>query len=320
MKLLAALVFLACALPATAGWKWDPDEGFVQDPAVAEPASPESADDLAAAGMFGRAGARYAVLAEAAGADTAVRKLAWLRCGDARILDRNWQGAIDAYDAFAVLAETHAERLRAIRFQVEACIMGVRRGAGFDFFGIIRGSQWAAKRGRELLTRFPYEDWSANARLRFAIALLDSGQFEEAVVEYEFLLNDFPDSPFTPTARYRKAEAHLSQFDGMDYDPQPLEDARREFRRYLDDYPAGDKAELAKARLGDVDELQAEKDWHTYEHYRHLRRWRAARTYLREIVRKFPRTTWAEKAREELPGVEEKVLRLPAQARDKGAK
>ncbi|MCC6742023.1 MAG: outer membrane protein assembly factor BamD [Planctomycetia bacterium] len=320
MRQLAALVFLALALPAAAGWRWDPDEGFVQDRSVAEPASPESADELAAAGMFGQAGARYAVLAEAAGPDIAVRKLAWLRCGDARILARDWQGAIDAYDAFAALAETHPERLRAVRFQVESCIMGVRLGAGFDFFGIIRGAQWAAKRGRELLTKFPYEDWSANARLRFAIALLDSGQFEEAVVEYEFLLNDFPDSPFTPTARYRKAEAHLSQFGGVGYDPQPLEDARREFRRYLDDYPSGDKVDLAKARLGDVDELQAELDWQSYEHYRHLRRWRAARTYLREIVRKFPRTTWAERAREELPGVEEKVKRLPAQAREKGAR
>ncbi len=308
------------ALPASAGWKWDIDEGFVQDPAVAEPSSPESADDLAAAGEFGRAAARYAVLAEAAGDDLPVKRLAWLKCADARILNRAWSDAIDAYEKFSALAETSAERLRAVRFQVEACILGVRRGADFDFFGIIRGSQWAAKRGRELLTKYPYEDWSASARLRFAVALLDADKFDEAVVEYEFLLNDFPNSAWTPTARFRKAEAHLSQFAGMAYDPQPLDDARREFRRYLDDYPDGDKTEQARARLGDLDELQAERDWKNYEYYVHLRRWRPSLTYLKEIVRRFPATTWAAKAREEIPDLERKVRNLEPQEREKAPK
>lgn len=319
-RLAAALLFALLALPASAGWRWDLNEGFVQDPAVAVPPSPGTADDLAAAGEFGRAAARYAALAEAAGDDIPVRRLAWLKCADARVQDGAWEAAIEAYDRFAVLAETSGERLRAVRFQVEACIIGVAKGADFDFFGIIRGSQWAAKRGRELLTKYPYEDWSASARLRFAVALLDADKFEEAVIEYEFLLNDFPDSPWTPTARFRKAEAHLSQFAGMPYDPQPLDDAKREFRRYLDDYPNGDKTEQAQARLGDVDELQAERDWNTFKYYRHLRRWRPALTYLKEIVRRFPGTSWAAKAREEIPEYEKRVGKLEPQDREKAPK
>ncbi|MEK7470318.1 MAG: outer membrane protein assembly factor BamD [Planctomycetota bacterium] len=321
MKRLAyAALALSLALPASAGWKWDADEGFVEDQAVTAPESPQTADELAAAGEFSRAAARYRMLAEAAADDTAVRRLAWLRCGDALVLIKDWLPAIEAYDKFIALAETHAERLRAIRFQVEACIMGVRKGIGFDFFGLVRGSQWAAKRGRELLTAYPYEDWSASARLRFAAALLEADKYEESVIEYEFLLTDFPDSPWTPTARFRKGEAHLSQFGGMPYDPQPLADSRREFRRYLDDYPEGDKTEEAKARLGDLDELQAEKDWLTYKHYAHLRRWRSSLYYLKEIAGRFPRTSWAEKAREEIPSMEEKVKKLKPQEREMDAK
>jgi outer membrane assembly lipoprotein YfiO len=315
-RALLAAAALALSLPAFAGWKWDADEGFVEDPAVAAPDSPSTADELATAGLFHRAGARYALLAEAAGGDTAVRRLAWLKCGDARLLVQEWANAYDAYDQFILLVESQAERLRAVRFQVEACIMGVEKGAGFDFFGLVRGSMWASKKGRELLTAHPYENWSASARLRFAGALLAADRFDEAIIEYEFLLNDFPDSAWTPTSRYRKAEAHLSQFAGMAYDPQPLEEARREFRRYLDDYPNGDKRDQAKARLGDLDELEAEKDWRTYEQYHHSRRWRSARLYLKEIIRKYPATKWAQEAKEALPAMEEKVAGLPPQDRD----
>ncbi|KAF0243327.1 MAG: hypothetical protein FD180_3466 [Planctomycetota bacterium] len=319
-RLVLAALALSVAVPASAGWRWDPDEGFLEDPAVKAPESPSTADELAAAGQFARAAARYQMIAEAATDDPGVRRLAWLRCGDARILVQSWSPALEAYDKFLELAETQAERLRVTRFQVEACIMGVRKGMGFDFFGLVRGSQWAAKKGRELLTGFPYEDWSASARLRFAAALLEADRYEECVIEYEFLLSDFPDSPWTPTARFRKGEAHLSQFGGMPYDPQPLADSRREFRRYLDDYPEGDLTEQAKARLGDLDELQAEKDWMTYEQYAHLRRWRPALYYLKEIVARFPRTKWAGKAREELPGMEEKVKKLKPQERGKETK
>ncbi|MCE9581376.1 MAG: outer membrane protein assembly factor BamD [Planctomycetes bacterium] len=315
---LTILAMLVLSLPVFAGWKWDADEGFVEDPAVAAPGSPSTAEEYAAAGQFGRAAARYRMLAEAAGDDTAVKRVAWLKCGDARILIQNWADAYDAYENYLTLVETHAERMRGARFQVEACIMGVEQGAGFDFFGLVRGSQWAAKKGRELLTIYAYEDWSASARLRFAGSLLAADRFEESIIEYEFLLNDFPDSPWTPTARFRKAEAHLSQFGGMPYDPQPLDEARREFRRYLDDYPKGDKRDQAKARLEDLDALQAEKDWNTYKHYRHVRKWRSARLYLKEIVRKYPGTKWAEDAKEELPGLEKRISGMEPQDREKG--
>src|SRR6185503_16879696 len=179
--------------------------------------------------------------------------------------------------------------------------------------GMIRGAQWAAKHGRELLTAYAYEDWSASARLRFAGALVEAERYDEGIIEYEFLLTDFPDSPWTPTSRFKKGEAHLAQFGGIAYDRQPLSDARREFRRYLDDYPDGDRTSEAKLRIKDLDELEAERDYVTYEQYKHVRKWRSARLYLKEILRKFPESSWAEKAREALPEMEERVAKLPPQ-------
>ena len=66
--------------------------------------------------------------------------------------------------------------------------------------------------------------------------------------------------------------------------------------------------------------MQAQKDWLTFEHYAHLRRWRSSRYYLKEIIRRFPATSWADKARKELPEYEEKVKKLKPQDREKDAK
>jgi len=310
-------LFLLLSVPALAGWRWSPSDGWVEDAAVVAKDSPGTADELAAAGEFTAAARRYMALSEAAGSDIPVRKLALLRGGDAWLAAGSWAEAYDAYEEYSLLAAEHAERLRGKRFQIEACIVGVTEGAVWDWFGALRGSRWASKKGKELLSVFAYEDFSASARLRFAGALLAADHAEEAIIEFDWLLTDYPDSAWTPTARYRKGESHLSQFGGLNYDGEPLIDARREFQRYLDDYPRGDKVPEAKKRLSDLDELQAEKDWRTYKQYRHLHKWRAARLYLRDIIRKYPDTSWAAEAREALPGVEEECADLPLQDRER---
>src|SRR5947207_13954193 len=98
--------FALAVLPAFAGWKWNADEGFVEDPAVVEPESPSTADEYAAAGQFRRAAAMYASLVDLT-ADPVVKRVLWLRCGDARLLKQDWGPAFDAYENFLALSETH---------------------------------------------------------------------------------------------------------------------------------------------------------------------------------------------------------------------
>jgi len=315
MARLSLLLTLLAALPAAAGWTWSAEDGYVEDLMTPTPADPRTADEYAAAGAFGTAAQRFRVIATAAKDDPEVLRVALLKMSDAWLAGRFWYEAWAGYEICATYAETHAERRRARRFQVDALILGVEEGASFDWFGTVRGSRWAENQVKDLLNAYAYEDWSVSARLRLAQALLAADRYDHAVLEYEWLLTDYPDSPFAPTARYRKGEALLSQYQGKSYDGEPLENARREFRRYLDENPEGDRVDAARARLKDTDELGAERDWTAYEHYRHLKRWRSAHFYLRQVLKRYPGTEFAARAAEELAGVEDEVRALPEQKR-----
>lgn len=311
--LLVAFAALAAALPARAGWAWSFENGWTENAAVPAPANPSTPSEYAAAGQFSRAARGFA---ERKGLSVLEAKVSLLQKADAHLLAGEWLSSFDDYEAYFALAATHAERARARRFQADAAILGVRKGSSLDWLGV-RGTGWGEKKAAEILDAYGYEEWSTPARIRLGQALLEADRPEKAIPQFEWVLTEQRQSVWAPRARYFLAMSWIAMHTGTVYDSAPLQQARRNLQAYLDDYPNSDDIESVKDRMRDLDEKQAEKDFLTAEHYRGRSRWRSARVYYKEVLRLYPLTTWADKAREVLPEIEEEVARLPRQDREK---
>lgn len=77
--------------------------------------------------------------------------------------------------------------------------------------------------------------------------LKDSKYFDQAVKTYDFLEDQYPNSPYCPDALFTSAEIHLNDLD----DPKTAQEI---FKDFLKRYPHSNKARNARARLDDLRE------------------------------------------------------------------
>lgn len=126
------------------------------------------------------------------------------------------------------------------------------------------------------------------------------GDYDIAEQEYAELHRRFPNRRETATARQQEAVSALALFRGTEYDMDPLRTAAtrlREFAGLHPDEAAAINADVVMQRLA---WNFARRDYETAEFYRRLGDIRPSIRYYRSVVRRFPRTPWAEFATRQL--------------------
>ena len=172
-------------------------------------------------------------------------------------------------------------------------------GVGIEPFGL--GLFADRQRGIDLLVRlaevFPNSPEAEAALYAIGESHLISDEPALAQGAFDDLCARAPDSPWTEPAAYQRAEALLRLGRGVDYDRGPIEQARWHLQMYVARFPGGANRAHAEARLGEIAELLAEKDWRTAGWYARHGDAGASRIYLASIVREYPTTTYATRAR-----------------------
>jgi tol-pal system protein YbgF len=93
----------------------------------------------------------------------------------------------------------------------------------------------------EFLRLYPEAGLAANAHFWIGESYYDQKQYEQAILEYDKVVQKFPKSEKVPSALLKQAFA----FDAMS-DPA---DARILLRKILREYPSSDQASIAKKKL-----------------------------------------------------------------------
>jgi len=127
---------------------------------------------------------------------------------------------------------------------------------------------------------------------------MDSYSFEDAVMNFDMILLDYPQSEWTHEARFLRGLSHLEINRGPPYDRTSLLRARRDFTEYIriiersealrTEY--ADRVETAKARLAETNERLARKNLLIADFYRSQDRFRAERLYLESAEKRYPET------------------------------
>jgi len=126
------------------------------------------------------------------------------------------------------------------------------------------------------------------------------GEYAEAADAYDYYVEVFPKTERTPYAMLQAARSMRASFRGIKYDETPLIDAEERYRQFARQYPAQAKKENVERILKGFAVIRAEKLHNTGKFYERTGKKKAAVFYYRQVVDKYPDTTWAKPAMDSL--------------------
>ena len=124
--------------------------------------------------------------------------------------------------------------------------------------------------------------------------------YMEAADTYNLLIAEYPSSVYIRQARMRAARAYMNMFEGVSKDPVPLIEARERLLEYRQLYQGDSQSSEIEAMLAKIDELQAERDYQIGRFYERTGKKHAGRFYYEQVIERWPRSKWANKAQNKL--------------------
>lgn len=174
-------------------------------------------------------------------------------------------------------------------------------------FFLLRGSNFdkAIKVYRKVIGNQPFTALSAAAQYRIGLCYMKMELYDEASVEFQKVIDSYPASEWTAEAAFSGAECKACQALPYEYDKTAIDEALVKFRYFLKAFPDSAKAEEARTRIKQLRETAAEHEFQIGMFYEHDMKYTSATVYLNSVIRDYPETQWAQKARDMLSKIQQ---------------
>ncbi len=156
----------------------------------------------------------------------------------------------------------------------------------------------------------PYGAFGDKAQFNIGVAYQRSKKYDDAVNAFQTLIEQYPKSEFVQQARLQMTEASYEKSAVETLDQSALDAASQQAQGYLQRYPDSSDAGKALEIRKKVDELNAEKNYRIGLYYEKDNYLESALIYYRDTAKRYPQTTWGQKAVEKLSSLEEPVKYL----------
>lgn len=307
-RILLALAFLlatACT-DAYAQWTWTPEVGRWinprRQPRETAALQFQYAQQLLADGETEKAIDEYKKVLRYF-PDSTYCDLAQYSIGRALDAQGDYEDAVEAYQKVideypnTKLFDNVLEKQRSIAdrfFQ-----LGVERQ---EKFILIRGSNFekAIDTYRKIIDNQPFTESAAEAQYRIGLSYFKMELYDEAGAEFQKLIDYYPTSDWTVEAAFGTASCRYCQALPHEYDQTAVEEAISKFRYFLRSFPDSSRADEAREKIRELQEIAAEHEFQVAMYYHQKMRYESARLYFDSIVREYPETKWAKKASEKL--------------------
>lgn len=238
-----------------------------------------------------------------------IQQRAHFLLAESRYANRDYMAAYSLYQEYLQRYPRGEQLEHVVRMQLEVGFHLMRGEEYRDLLGvsILPAYQMGEDIVRELLSRYPYQEFSDDYQYRLANYFFENGNYEQAASEYEILLNTYPESPWRSNARFLMGQSLLNQINGIAYDTRALEEARNHFQTYLDEYPNGQRVDRVQELLKQTSRQQARKDYETAAYYRRVGKTSGAVFYFKEVIRNYPLTDWATRSMEALEEMDAEI-------------
>jgi outer membrane assembly lipoprotein YfiO len=301
LSLCTCIVSLA-ALPGEgeAKWVWTSETGLVDTDtyAVGDPQELYTeATELFNAGKYSDAATEFIRIAEFT-PDPDYREKSLFMAGEAFFKDERFHRSYLCFEEY-LYNYPKTDKLRIVLRREAECGFKMMDGAAKELMGlpILPGGSTGKEIVKSVLRKYPYEEFSEEFAFRLASYYFTQGDYEEAEMEYDLFLKTYPESAWSPTAAFRKGMANIGKHSGVEYDSAPLQTAKADFEKYIENNPHSDKVSDAQEQLQVIAERMAEKEYNIGLFYFKRGKSNAAVYYMESVIGEFPTTSWAGKAR-----------------------
>ncbi len=150
-----------------------------------------------------------------------------------------------------------------------------------------------------LINTYPDSEYVARAKLAIGDSWYDEGGtagFAQAEIEYKDFITFFPNMPEAAEAQLKVANIHYRQMEKPDRDFTHAKRAEEEYKQLLLQFPDSKLVPEAKARLLEVQEVLAEREYRIGRFYYTRQNYSAAIARLKSLTDTYPLYSGAEDA------------------------
>jgi outer membrane protein assembly factor BamD len=163
----------------------------------------------------------------------------------------------------------------------------------------------------EILTKVvenaPYGRYADVAQFKLAEAYKKQEFYEEAVLAYQKIIDDYPNSPLAEDAKYQIALCTYYVSRDPYYDQEFTDRAIEEYQELIKKTSDIELYREANENLNQLREKKAKSAFGTARFYERTKHYRSAIVYYKEIVEKYENTSIAPEALEKITELEKKI-------------
>lgn len=158
--------------------------------------------------------------------------------------------------------------------------------------------KWAdAAYGFDLVTRMGRgTNYATEAQYYLAESYYNDRQYILAASEYERFISYYPLDPKREEVEYKLAMCYYQQSPRYRLDQSATRRAIELFQLYNNKYPNSERVTEAAARIDELRNKLARKDYEAAEYYLRVRSYKAATIYFDLVIDQYPESKWAEEA------------------------
>lgn len=157
---------------------------------------------------------------------------------------------------------------------------------------------------RKVIENAPYGDYAVLARYKIGSYYMDSGRYQEAISEFEKVIDDYPSSELLDDAKFQMALCFFKIHLRQEYDQEALDKAIGELEDFLEMHPSSNMVGEAQRILTELNEKKAEHAYKIAQFYERQGVIDSAVVYYKEVRDEYSNTSWAGKALERLIAIE----------------
>lgn len=158
----------------------------------------------------------------------------------------------------------------------------------------------AIKVFEKIIERNPLGFIAADAQVKIADSYYQLRRFEEAQDSYLRVMENYPNSEWVPYAQFRIPYCKMSNIRIQERNYELLAQSRRGFEEYIANNPQGTLVPTTKKIIAEIDIAMAERDYEVGEFYLRRKRPDAGAIYFESVIKEYPNTEWAAKAKGKL--------------------
>ena len=153
---------------------------------------------------------------------------------------------------------------------------------------------------KKVIENAPYGEYADISQYKIGLCHMKQLNYEDAKVEFEKLINEYPKSSLADDAKYQIAFASSLMSLKAPYDQEALEEGIKVSEEFSLEYTESELGEDVKDIKAQLRSKEAEKAFQIARFYEKKKKLGSARIYYESIVKDYPESHWAVEAKKRL--------------------